>query len=284
MKAKMPARMPGRVQRAQLSVGFTLKRKHFIIFNETIDWELLLQRFGSRTMCGNSNARSMALFQMIIQSVHASDMIRVYMRKNNLAHHPAFRDQFVKTRSQRLLLVFIRRPGIDYQDFPRRVNQIRISVRCRRQGLRTDRHANVVRMELDAARWLAMRFRHGKKSFDQVMGEAIGQSLQRMQNWRHRDDFASFPFCISVTRGNPLAAFEFRIGSHPRLLLWRRVDQEKPGVEPSRRKRRRHPTADKSEITRVEMQAVMSQQLRPRHSFRFEIVKQRSPLTRGQGL
>src|SRR5438094_7994102 len=113
-----------------------------------------------------------------------------------------------------------------------------------------------------------------------MVRQRADQSLALMQHWRPGDHFATFRLRMSVARGDPLATFEFGIGSHARILFWRTVYQEEPGVEPARSERRRDPSSDESEITRVEMQTVMPQQLRPRRAFRFEIVKQRSQLAR----
>ncbi len=88
---------------------------------------------------------------------------------------------------------------------------------------------------------------------------------------------------MSLAGGNPLATFEFGVGSHARILFERTIGEKEPGVKPARSKRRRDPAADESEIPRVKMQAIMPQQPWPRHSFRFKVVKQRSQLAGGQG-
>ncbi len=67
-------------------------------------------------MRGNRNARALRPFQMIIQRVHTGDVVRVNMCKNDLAGS-SFSNQIVDARGQGRLLIFIRRPGIDDQNF-----------------------------------------------------------------------------------------------------------------------------------------------------------------------
>src|SRR5713226_7959238 len=100
-----------------------------------------------------------------------------------------------------------------------------------------------------------------------------------MQHGRHGEHFSSFPFRIGVARADPFSGFKLRVAANTRLLFPRTVYEKKPGVESSRSKRRRHPAADESKIPPVQTQRVMAQQLRPRHTFRFEIVEQRSALS-----
>src|SRR6185295_9168010 len=55
--------------------------------------------------------------------------------------------------------------------------------------------------------------------------------------------------------------------------------KKEPGVEAARRKWRRDPATNKTEIISVEAQAVMIEQLRPGHTARVKIIEQRSELT-----
>src|SRR5690349_7933575 len=98
-----------------------------------------------------------------------------------------------------------------------------------------------------------------------------------MQRRRHCHHQISHPTIVSVTRRYPFTVFQLA-GDHVWLLLCRTVDEKEPRVETSRIERRRYPTSDVCEVIRVEIQLVMLQQRRPRHSPRLEIVEQRSAL------
>src|SRR5215471_18918523 len=103
-----------------------------------------------------------------------------------------------------------------------------------------------------------------------------------MQNRRHDDDFAMLPLLVGVTRGNPHATLKLRILVGVRILFRWTIDKKEPGIESSRRKWGSHPATNESEIVCVEVQAVMLEQLRPRHSLGFEIVEERGTLTNCQ--
>src|SRR2546430_501681 len=99
--------------------------------------------------------------------------------------------------------------------------------------------------------------------------------------WRSQN-LVAFPLFVSLTRADPFATCQFSIAGDMRLLFGRTMHEKEPGIKSSRRKRRRHPTADKSEVIRVQMQTVMRKQLGPRHSSRLKIVEQGSALPDGQ--
>src|SRR6266404_1771769 len=183
-------------------------------------------------------------------------MIWMDVGQNDLAHRSPFRNQIVDADCQCLLLVLIRRTGIDHQDLARVVDEITVGMGRRRSGRSSNWKANVVGMKLDATSWLATRLRQRKKSFNQIICQTRCQCLQRMQDGRHRDNFAASPLFISIAGADPLATLQFRISRHFRLLLCRTVSEKKPGVETTRRKRRCYPAAHKSEVTRVEMQTI----------------------------
>ena len=85
-------------------------------------------------MSGNCNVSA----EMRFQSIHAADMIRMMMREDNLAHLSSRGSHLVNTFRQRLLLVFVRRSGIDDQQLFGSMDQVTAGVRCRRRvGVRT---------------------------------------------------------------------------------------------------------------------------------------------------
>src|SRR6185369_1644610 len=104
-----------------------------------------------------------------------------------------------------------------------------------------------------------------------------------MQRWRHSHDQISHPAIVSVTRRSPLTAFKLSC-DHIRFLLRWTLNEEEPRIEAPCVERRCHPAADVREIISVEIQLVMLQQRRPRHSSRLEIVEQGSSLALRQCL
>ena len=73
------------------------------------------------------------------------------MRQDDLAHVTSFRNHFVDTFSQRLLLVFVRRSGIEDQHLFRVVDDVAAGVSSRRPRRRAYGKAQVVRPKRDAA-------------------------------------------------------------------------------------------------------------------------------------
>src|SRR5688500_7421048 len=104
-----------------------------------------------------------------------------------------------------------------------------------------------------------------------------------MEHGRRRKSFVSLPLFIGLASANPPTAFQFAVASYMRLLLGWAVNEKEPCVEAFRCKRRRHPTPDKGEVFRFQSQAVMTEQFRPRHSPRLEIIQHRSSLPDRQG-
>src|SRR5438132_712290 len=103
-----------------------------------------------------------------------------------------------------------------------------------------------------------------------------------MQHRRRSQNLVAFPLFVSLTRADPFATCQFCVAGDMRLLFHGAMHEKEPGIKSSRRERRRHPTADKSEVIRVQMQTVMLKQLGPRHSSRFKIVEQGSALSHSQ--
>ncbi len=59
----------------------------------------------------DGHASSNVCLQMIIQRIHAPDVIRMHVRQHDLANRASARNQFVDSFSQRLLFVFVGDPG-----------------------------------------------------------------------------------------------------------------------------------------------------------------------------
>src|SRR5689334_13242621 len=95
--------------------------------------------------------------EMSFQRVHAADVIRMQVRNDYRANLATFGDHVVETLSQRLLLVFVRRTGIHYENLFRRVNQVAARVRCGRTRRRAHWKADVVWPERDTACDFALR-------------------------------------------------------------------------------------------------------------------------------
>ena len=112
----MTARVSRRVQRAQTDRGFTFKRQHFVVFDEAIDRELMFQRFGGLLMRRDEYSSSVLYLEMTVQGIHSRHVIRMDMGQNDLADIAAAGNQIVDRVSQRVLLIFIRRAGIDDQN------------------------------------------------------------------------------------------------------------------------------------------------------------------------
>ena len=104
---------------------------------------------------------------------------------------------------------------------------------------------------------------HRKKSLYNIVCQTTGESLQRMQNRWRSQNLVAFPLFVGLTRADPFAICQFCVAGHARLLFCGTVCKKEPGIKSSRRERGRHPTADKNEIVRVQMQPVMLKQLRP---------------------
>src|SRR5581483_7043031 len=122
---------------------------------------------------------------------------------------------------------------------------------------------DVVLPKLNASGMFAMRTWCGEKSLNQIVRQTTRESLQRMQNWRRRQDLVAFPFFVGLTRADPFATCQLCVARDMGLLF-------------------RRTAYDKGEIIRVQMQTVMLQQLWPRHSSRFQIIEQGSALSHGQ--
>src|SRR5215207_2307179 len=145
---------------------------------------------------------------MFLERVHTSDMIRVQMRENDLTHAAAFARHFVDTLSQRLLLVFVRRSGIEDEHLFRVVNDVTARVSRGRPRRRAYGKADVIRPEGNASRRFAIRVRYRQKSFHEIGSDAGAESPQRMQRRRHSYDLIVHPSIVSFTRPQPLTTFE----------------------------------------------------------------------------
>ncbi len=89
VKTKMAERVTGRVQRAQLNSRLAFERDHFVVFNKTIDMNVV-QCFGCLRVCCDRNVAS----EMRFESIDATDVIRMQMRQDYLAHSAVLRRSF----------------------------------------------------------------------------------------------------------------------------------------------------------------------------------------------
>src|SRR6185369_13799152 len=155
MKTKMPLRVARSVQRTQADHRLAFERDHVVVFNQTID-VYVFQCFSSSRVRRDRDVAA----EMFLQRVHPTHVIRMQMREYDLAHAAAFTDHVVDTFSQRLLLVFVRRPGIEDEHLLRVVNDVTARVRrwwtCRRAHWKAD----VIRTKRNASRWFAIRLRY----------------------------------------------------------------------------------------------------------------------------
>src|SRR5437867_4755247 len=127
-------------------------------------------------MSGNQNTRAVLMSQVIIQRVNTGNVIWMNMRENDPAYRSIFSDQVIDAFRQHLLFVFVRGPRIDDQQLVRGIEQITVCMRCRRLGWCAYRKTDVVGLELDSPRRLAMRLGNRKKSFDQIFCQSAGES------------------------------------------------------------------------------------------------------------
>src|SRR5215213_349590 len=82
---------------------------------------------------------------------------------------------------------------------------------------------------------------------------------------------------VSVTCRSPLAALQLSRDHLGFLLRWT-LHEKEPRVETPCVERRCHPATGVREIIRIDIQLVMLQERRPRHSARLKIVEQGSAL------
>ena len=99
----MAQRVTGSVQRTQTNLRLAFESDDFVVFDQTIDVNVV-QRFGSLRVCRDGNRAA----EMCLECIDSTDVIRMQMSNDDLAHLPAFGDHFVNTLSQRLLFIFIR--------------------------------------------------------------------------------------------------------------------------------------------------------------------------------
>src|ERR1700752_436988 len=99
----MTARVAGCVHSLQTNTRLAFEGDDVAVFDEAIDVNIG-QRFSRLWVSRDGNIAA----EMIFQRVHAADMIRMWMRGDDFPHPPAFRDHFVETLGQDLLLIFVR--------------------------------------------------------------------------------------------------------------------------------------------------------------------------------
>ena len=157
VKTKVTACVAGRVHRAQPNLR--VSRSESITSSSSIKRSTLNCPVSDSAVdrcAATGTAHPEMLCTVSVQS-SPRNVVRMHVSQDNLAHTSPCGDQIINGISQRLLLVFVRRSGIDDQQFFRGVNQITVRVRRRRLCRRAHRKANVIRPKLDAPHRLAMR-------------------------------------------------------------------------------------------------------------------------------
>ena len=185
--------------------------------------------------------------KMIIQRIHACDVIRMNMRQHDLANSASARNQFVNSFSQRQLFVFIRRSRIDHQNLTRRVNQITVGMRRGRLGRRAQWKTNVVRPEFDFPRRLRCASVSGKKSLDEVISQPVRQESQRMQHRRRGKNLVSLPL-LCARAAEPLAAFQFTLASTWAALALAGSNEKETMCRPASAQTAVSPNAQQGEV------------------------------------
>ena len=170
------------------------------------------------------------------QGVDAANVVWMQVRQDNFTNFAAFREQFVNALSQRELLVFVRRGGVENDDF-RAADKVAIGVRGGRFGGRPHGETDKAGMKFDAARRFAMRLRQRQQTRAYIVSQTVAQSPERVQDRRHDNDLGAFPTGHRAGGGNPFARFQFAAVFGVGLLFARTIDEKKPGVKAARRER-----------------------------------------------
>src|SRR5688572_2727474 len=143
--------------------------------------------------------------EVSLQRIHATNVIGMQMGNDYFSRFSSFGHHLVDTFGERLLLLFVRRTGIDDQKLLRGVNQVTAGVRRRWTSWRADRETDVVRSKRNAARRFAVRMANRQESIDERWRHAARERSQRVQRRRNCDYLIAQPALVCIARFDPFA-------------------------------------------------------------------------------
>ncbi len=193
VEGEVPARVAGRVHRAQ-AYGRVAREVDTVAFlDKAVDADSAFQLFRGQAMRGDAHVPA----ELFAEALTASDVIGVMVRQDDLAQTSVRGEKLSDELGERVLLVLVGRAGVD-DDEVAGADDVAVGRRRGRLGRGAQRHADEAGQELYPADGLAPRLGDGEEALGQVFAQPPGERADGVDDGRRGHQLGAPPAPVSM--------------------------------------------------------------------------------------